>query len=72
MYSARGTLFLSQELECDVHTFECDNCHERFPAEETVEHMNTCPGGSSGFSERRYQYLSIPFTVHNCKMMRMN
>lgn len=49
------THFVSQQLQCDVHTVECDDCHERFPAEEAVEHSNICPGGtSSGFSERRW------------------
>ena len=57
------TLFPSQELECDVHTVECDDCHERFPAENAIEHGNTCPGGtSSGIFDRRYHYyLRIHF-----------
>ena len=52
---SRVTLFVLKQLGFNVHTVECDDCHERFPAKEAVDHSNTCPGGSSSsFFERRY------------------
>ena len=33
---SRVTLFVLKQIGFDVHTVKCDDCHERFPAEEAV------------------------------------